>query len=316
MAVYKDKFSFYLRTAFDSKAVPVKSALKGGRDKFNGKASPDMNDTKSSVESESEGESEEGSESETENKPQRATTVVIEGPLRPSSLARPPTTATNEKVSTTRNPLISSTPLRPSSLLNRDNEKRDESRNDYANSRETKKDSEKPSREPIRFSIPRPRDRLEDKEPAITTTIPRPGKAEDTKKEDLRLKFNIPRPRARNDEKEDTKSDENKPRVSRFLRNEEKEDEGKRPMSKADEIRAKFNIPKPGDSLASSALSRYRERNSENEENRHSRFGNDDDKKHEGTKNDDVSIEITYFIILFCYFDIYINTNLHLSKLK
>ena len=262
--------------------------MKGGRAKFNGKLSPEMNDTKSSVESGSEEESEEESESETENEPQRSTNTVFEGPLRPSSLIRPPTTASNEKVSTQRNPLIANAPLRPSSLINKDNEKRDEGKNDYSISRD-KKDSEKPSREPIRFTIPRPRDKLEDKESAVTAAIPRPGKAtEDSKKEDLRLKFNIPRPRSRNGEKEETKNEDIKPRVSRFVRNEEKDDENKRPMSKADEIRAKFNIPKPGDSLASSALSRYRERNSEQEDSK--KIGNDDDKKIELTKSDDVSV--------------------------
>ena len=262
--------------------------MKGGRDKFNGKASPEMNDTKSSVESGSEGESEEESESDTENEPQRSTNVLLGGPLRPSSLARPPTTASNEKISTQRNPLITSAPLRPSSLINRDNEKRDEGRNDYSNSRD-KKDSDKPNRDPLRFTIPRPRDKMDDKDLAIPTTIPRPGKAADeSKKEDLRLKFNIPRPRARNGEKEDSKNEDIKPRVSRFTRGEEKDDENKRPISKADEIRAKFNIPKPGDSLASSALSRYRERNSEQEDSKNPRTGADDDKKVETTRNDDV----------------------------
>lgn len=274
---------------FDGNALPLKSALKGGRDKFNGKASMDMNDSKSSIESESEGESEGETESEPESKPKRSTNPIIGGPLRPSSLTRPPTTATNEKVSTPRNPLITSAPLRPSSLINRDNEKRDDSKSDYSFSRDIKKDSENVNREPIRFNIPRPRDKLDDKESAVTTTIIRPGKTEDTKKDDLRLKFNIPRPRGRNDEKEDTKAEESKPRVSRFSRSEEKDDENKRPLSKADEIRAKFNIPKPGDSLASSALNRYRERNSENEESRQSKYGNDEDKKQDLAKTDDVS---------------------------
>lgn len=265
--------------------MPLKSALKGGRDKFNGKTPPDMNDTKSSVESESEDESERESESEVDNKPQRSTNPILGGPLRPSSLVRPATTASKEKVSTVRNPLISSTPLRPSSLINRDKEKRDENRNDYPNSKDNKKDSEKTSRDPIRFTIPRPRDKSsDDKEsPVTTTTVSRPGKMDDSN--DIRAKFNIPRPRSRNEEKEAAKTEESKPRTSKFSQ----DDENKRPMMRGDEIRAKFNIPKPGDSLASSALSRYRERNSENEESRQSRFGNDDEKKDDGLKSEDVS---------------------------
>ena len=290
----------------DSNAKPVKSALKGGRAKHLNQNN-NTSSNKESVSDESE-ESESESEEESENRPAPTPTPVLPAPLRPSALTRPSTTASNEKVSTQRNPLIGLGPMRPSTLLNKDNDKRDESKEDSITARlnsrikqreeDNKKETERVGREPIRFSIPRPSSKSDGGDVSVSFNAPPPlrpsSKSEDNKKDEPKSKFNIPRPNSSSSRNEDKKEDaktEVKNSPLRPTRVEEREDENKRHSSKADEIRAKFNIPRPGDSVASSALSRFRERrNEELEDSAKSDKSDEGARKTVGTKVEEVRL--------------------------
>eukprot|EP00794_Sanderia_malayensis_P012945 gene12945-14277_t len=339
-------FSNYVH---DSNAKPSKSALKGSRQQHK-KAENDTNEASDESEDES-GESD-ASESENENRPVNTapTSVILSTPLRPSALTRPPTTASNEKVSTQRNPLIGSAPMRPPSL-SKDNEKRDEhkeesigvrvnrfkQRNEDASTtkpaeigREVKfniarppgaRGDDKDSSSAPNFNILRPGSTTkatEEKDNVSTFKISRPGSREaDNKSSDNSTKssFNILRPSSlRNGDKSTpakddgssstTKIDDLRSRIgppSRPSRKDEREDDKRNATtptasSKADEIRAKFNIPRPGDtqSAASTALSRFRERKSEMEsednKSKNNEKGDEGKKITSGTKVEECTV--------------------------
>ena len=290
----------------DGTAKPKKSALKGGRERHKNENNIG---SKNQPAVESGSDESASSESEPENRPPPTPSVVIPSPLRPSALTRPPTTASNEKVSTQRNPLIGVAPLRPSSL-SKDSEKRDEHKDESITVRlnnrlkQREEDNKKESaRDAVKFNIPRPGGKSEDKD----FKIPRPGNREEIKKDEPKASFNIPRPNSlRNGDKKDdkdTKIDDLKSRIgppSRISRKEEREEESKRHSSKADEIRAKFNIPRPGDSAASSALRSFRERRNETEEDNKTKTEKaEEEKKVGGTKIEEVCWNFCFFIFKF-----------------
>ena len=249
--------------------------------------------------SESEEETDE-SESDTENKPQPTAKPTIAGPLRPS-LTRPSTTASNEKVSTQRNPLIANMPLRPSSVLNKDNDNKEDSKYESISARissrlkhrddENKKDSGL-----SRFNIPLP-GRTEDKDLGVSVTIPRPSRRNETegsRRDDLRSKFDIPLP-GRSLNKDENKNEDSKPEgISRYHRNRDKEDDSKQPLSKAEEIKRKFGILKPGETAAAT-VKRHKDRQLETGEHPGLDKDSSDEKRSTSSRTEDVIIR---FIII------------------
>lgn len=245
-------------------------------------------------ESESEEDTEE-SESDTENQPQPTAKPTITGPLRPS-LTRPSTTASNEKVSTQRNPLIANMPLRPSSVLNKDNDNKEDSKYESVSARinsrmKNRDDENKRDVGPSRFKIPLP-GKTEDKDSAISVAIPRPSRRTETegsKNDDWRSKIDIPRP-VRNLNKDENKNEDSKPEGnSRYQRSHEKEDDSK---SKED-MRRKLGLMKPGES-ASAAIDRYHKRKAQQEELAKLDKDSSDEKRYTSSRTEDVIIHFVF----------------------